>query len=1316
MKTGLRNRFSKALSLVLSIVIFSSTLPVSVFANTITEQGLWKIDNSENKGVATFGDTGFTYFSETTTITSGNTNGKDYVKSNNSNGSASDGIVVTTDKSYCSFTPTANGTLTVYVGNAATKSGYVSRTNISTNESEAVGNFVPGGKDVNETGFKVTQGTTWATVDVEVSTGYTYYFTLSGSKMFCYGAEFAPYTNVSGAVTDTTNTFNKNNTSIIFKNNETLEINKTEIVDGKYSIALKPNYSYLVNFTGEDALKYKFTDDTKVVEVLQQPTQEVNLSIENCISYNVSGKITGLNTSYKADDLKVIFVPEDTASFESINATIDNSKKSNRTFSANLIANQKYTVLIDGAYDYTLANEVSVTNDKNTSIIKDIELKKVPTYKVTGNFLGLTDVRGEYETLKYNPTSITFTNINDNYTYTGTIQNGKYNTSLRSGNYLASIKSKDYSTSTHVVVTDKEVTRDLLLKDLTPSKVVFKDTVTVGADKEYKSVTSAINAISNMTRSKNERVTVKIDPGVYREQVVINVPNVTLESNGGTKEDTKITWYYGIGYKYYSCVDSYYDPYADYDKFEKGNVINYWGSAVITNVDATGFRANNITFENSFNKYMTDEELVDGVELNGLQGIQTVRKENTNVQTKAATERGAAYVNYADKTEFLNCAFIGSQDTLYTSNTTSDAYYKNCYIEGQTDFIYGNGDVIFDGCEINFCGYDGTGSGGYLTANSSSDKLLAEDGYIFRSCYISYNDTRTKTPGYFGRMWGNSAKVAFLNSALEEEDMIVPEGFTEMSGNSPTSDKVTLKEYNTTYNGNLVDTSKRVNKPVSNINFDDYSVEKVFIEKGFTPYYYKKDDTSIPTFKTEPSFISNGDLNSPNPGETITVSYSLKDSFVNGDASRISWYAVEKDFDKTNLSTVLKSSTLLKTTSVVSSNSFQIPMEATDKYIMAVVTPLTNYGRLGESKYIINTQKVVSDTWSDPTNEGSIAPGSETNIFLAGDSTVKDYSINGMYNGGSIIKEGSWGEYLQYFLDKDFVTVNNYAQGGRSSRSFINEGKLKNIENNIKEGDYLFIQFGHNDGANGNGYYEERFVPLFTEKNPKTAKGYPTVLPTESMKVETPSAFKEAYGDKYYSWDCGATYKGYLQYYVNMALEKGATPVIITPVSRLYYNEDGTIKPHHDATMTDYEKTIPYITENNAYVTACKEVYEENKNKGVLFIDGFTLTKDLYEKAYKDGGSDKNGVALMSVGDKTHSNKTGGVIQAGIIAKQIQNSNMTVASKVIEPKNVYGENPDGQYIFTIKDFKFTAKDTNYELNKYWTDYGQKLFDSINTTN
>ncbi len=1306
MSKKISHRLTSIVSMVLSVImVLSSGSFTSVFADTLT-QGKWTVENTGSGGVASFEGLDLKYYSKGTDITAGASGGMDYVRSSNSNGKAANGIVTTDDAkcSYVEFIPTVDGTLKAFIGNAPTKQGFVSVTAPDGTQTciSGTAGFYPCGPDnIDLPGFKLTQEAKWATIEMEVLADYKYYITVTGSKMLFYSPEFTPYVDVKGSINDA---YNLSEYKIKFTNLTTGEAKEATVNGKSYSITLKPGYEYSASLSGEMAVEYSITADTRRVKVEPGNAITADLTIGESVSYPISGTISGMAGDIPADT-KLTFIPKDT-SFENVIADIDKAAK---TYSARLAADVEYSLALDGAYDYTLSEAITVNQSTADPLTKNVVLKAVPVYNVSGKFLGLTQVRGKYETLNASPSAISFENVKDGYKYTGTVSNGTYSVSLRDGSYQASITDDGYSTSTHVTVNGGAVTRDLLLKDESPKTVPYAETLNVGADKPYKTVQAAVDAAAAMTRTAEQRVTIKIDPGTYREQVVINVPNITLSSNGGSRDDTKITWYYGIGYKYYSAVGSVYSPYADYDKFTKGDVVSYWGAAVMPQAGATGFRAENICFENSFNKYMTDEEIADGVEINGKESITVIRNEATDVGTKAATERAAALVNYADQVEFKDCSFLGSQDTLYTSNKSAfKLYFKNCYIEGQTDFICGTGDVIFDGCELNFCGYKSGASAGYLTANSCAKDNMASAGYIFRGCYVSYG-SRDVTPGYYGRMWGDAAKVAFIDTQLQKPDMIVAAGWNEMKV-KPDSPDVNLVEYNTTYNGEKIDTTGRVNGVKDTLDKSAYSVDSVFISKGWTPAYYTAAATDAPVLEAEPTFFSNGDLNTPNPGETVTLVYELGDKWAADDASIISWYAVEEGFDDSSLENLLKSATLLKTSSAVSSSKIQIPMECAGKYLMAVITPMTTAGIKGTPKFHIEKTKAVSNTWSDPDNQGSIAPGSGINVYLAGDSTVKDYSAKGLNSGGKITNSGSWGEFLYNFFDDRYVTVNNYANGGRSTRSFVNEGSLDKILANIKEGDYLFIQFGHNDCANGTGYDTERFVPLYTPAT-KGQSPYPVIKPEESMKTPTPSGFN--YGATYYAWNCGATYKGFLQYYIDKTLEKGAVPVIVTPVSRLYYDyENGKIKHHHDADATDNPATMDYLTSGDAYVTACKEIYEANKDRGVLFLDAFNLTKSLYEKAYADCGSDAYGTAIMGVGDKTHSNKTGGVIQAGLIAKWIQEAGISISKYVVQPETAYGENDTHDFIFTIKDKKFTAKDNDYKENAYWTEYGQKLFDAI----
>lgn len=121
-------------------------------------------------------------------------------------------------------------------------------------------------------------------------------------------------------------------------------------------------------------------------------------------------------------------------------------------------------------------------------------------------------------------------------------------------------------------------------------------------------------------------------------------------------------------------------------------------------------------------------------------------------------------------------------------------------------------------------------------------------------------------------------------------------------------------------------------------------------------------------------------------------------------------------------------------------------------------------------------------------------------VFLAGDSTMQAYTAKEAPQAG-------WGQMIEnYFYEN--VTFFNHAIGGRSSRTFIEEGRLDQILEEITEGDYLFIQMGHNDATNFR-----------------------------------PARYTEPYGN----------YKTYLNQYISGARSKGATPILLTPVGRLHY-------------------------------------------------------------------------------------------------------------------------------------------------------------------
>lgn len=180
--------------------------------------------------------------------------------------------------------------------------------------------------------------------------------------------------------------------------------------------------------------------------------------------------------------------------------------------------------------------------------------------------------------------------------------------------------------------------------------------------------------------------------------------------------------------------------------------------------------------------------------------------------------------------------------------------------------------------------------------------------------------------------------------------------------------------------------------------------------------------------------------------------------------------------------------------------------------------------------YVRDEQLSLTFSGAAPrVNAMEITPAPHTiTLYLAGDSTVTDQPEDGFPYAG-------WGQMLPLFLKHDIV-VANHAVSGRSSKSFIDEGRLDVILSEMKANDFLFIQFGHNDQK-----------------------------PDEERAT-----------------DPATTYKSYLQKYIAGAKNKGAFPVLITSVHRRFFESDGKLQNTHVAYLDAVrelavELTVPLI-------------------------------------------------------------------------------------------------------------------------------------------
>lgn len=258
-------------------------------------------------------------------------------------------------------------------------------------------------------------------------------------------------------------------------------------------------------------------------------------------------------------------------------------------------------------------------------------------------------------------------------------------------------------------------------------------------------------------------------------------------------------------------------------------------------------------------------------------------------------------------------------------------------------------------------------------------------------------------------------------------------------------------------------------------------------------------------------------------------------------------------------------------------------------------------------------------------------------IHLLGDSGVQKI----MPRHGAFYS--TWGHQLGLFLD-DEVEIINYAMGGRSCRSFLNEGRF--CDNglfteemipygvgpalpNVSEGDYVFIHFlGNDNDLLTCAYHPCKRVWLgYPDENGI----FPTVVPTEDMLTSTDGWDKgyrenlvaEGYseekiksvmeiteeligmtGGKYYSFDCGATYKGYHKFYIDKIREKGAIPVLVVSGYSCFFDGD-KLRPMWKH-CEDVFKRTPF-----PYMDALRQLAKE---ENVLCIDIFAVEKGLYEE------------------------------------------------------------------------------------------------------
>lgn len=287
---------------------------------------------------------------------------------------------------------------------------------------------------------------------------------------------------------------------------------------------------------------------------------------------------------------------------------------------------------------------------------------------------------------------------------------------------------------------------------------------------DFNSIQKAIDACKAIPDS---RVIIYVKNGTYKEKLVVPSCNTQLSIIGESVGKTIIT----------------FDDY--FDKINRGRNSTFYTYTL--KIEANDFRMENITVENS----------------------------------AGPVGQAVALHVEGDRCVFINCHILGNQDTVYAAGKFSRQYFENCFIEGTTDFIFGEATSIFENCTIR-CKSDS-----YITAASTTEGKPF--GFVFQKCKIIAADGVKKV--CLGRPWRIYAKTAYLN--CEMGSFIAPEGWNNWS--KPEIGKTAVyAEYNNSGVGASTENRVLWSIKLSEKDATGYEKENVFRSFGWEVPTVKK--------------------------------------------------------------------------------------------------------------------------------------------------------------------------------------------------------------------------------------------------------------------------------------------------------------------------------------------------------------------------------------------------------------------------------------------------------------------------------------------
>lgn len=233
-------------------------------------------------------------------------------------------------------------------------------------------------------------------------------------------------------------------------------------------------------------------------------------------------------------------------------------------------------------------------------------------------------------------------------------------------------------------------------------------------------------------------------------------------------------------------------------------------------------------------------------------------------------------------------------------------------------------------------------------------------------------------------------------------------------------------------------------------------------------------------------------------------------------------------------------------------------------------------------------------------------------VFITGDSTVKNKDSD---------KDGMWGWGSQAYtvFDQNKVTCVNVAKAGRSTRSYVREGRWEQVYNTLQPGDFVLLQFGHND-----------ICPIADAKERGVIPG--TADTCHVYKMEKDGRYEVVYS---FGW--------YLRKMIDDCREKGATPILVS------------LTPRNEWPHGKVERR------NDSYGKWYREVVEQT---GVDFLDVHNISADFLDRKFASKSEEKSKKAASRYfnNDHTHTSLAGARMNAQSVAKGLRDINSSLAA------------------------------------------------------